>query len=164
MSRNNRNLRSVGVAVLGAAAAALIGAGVASADTDLGPFQDLFGDAGINTWTPEADALLLADDPSLDATLTTSVDNFWNSGDDPITIFIAENDPGSFDTSPGLPVTGTGDAAVALDYSIYANGLASTLDPQLSTFFFDTLPSAEGDALFLLFFPEDLLGIIAFGP
>ena len=52
MSSNNRNRRiAVGVAF----AVALIGlanAPAADADDDLDPFQDLFGDSGINTWTP----------------------------------------------------------------------------------------------------------------
>jgi hypothetical protein len=139
------------------------------AATDTGPFQLLFGDAGINTWTPEADALLLADDPSLDATLTTSVEDFWTAygswgADDPITVFIAEQVADSFDKTPGLPVTGIGDLAVSLDYGIYASGLAPTLDPDLWQFFDTTLPSVEGDALFALFFPEDLLllGLLPF--
>ena len=57
MSSNNRNHRwtgGVGMAVGAAFAAALIGlanAPAATADTDLDPFQDLFGDTGINTWT-----------------------------------------------------------------------------------------------------------------
>jgi hypothetical protein len=145
-------------------------AAAAAASTPSGPepFEDLFGGSGINTWTPAADSYLDTNDPTLAASLGTSVEDFWNGGgsygaDYPITDFIARTDPGSFDTTPGLPVTGIGDLAVSLDYGIYASGLSSTLDPDLWQFFTGTLPTFESDALFLLFFPEDLVGIIALG-
>ena len=53
---DSRNRRwTVGVAL----AAALIGlAPAARADTDLDPFEDLFGSSGINTWTASADNAL----------------------------------------------------------------------------------------------------------
>jgi hypothetical protein len=138
----------------------------ASSSTDLDPFQDLFGDSGINTWTPSVDSLLASSDPTEAASLDTSVDNFWSSGDSPISSFVAEQFPGSFgvgDSSGGLPVNGIGDLAVGLDYGIFTSGLAPTLDPGLSEFFFSSLPTFSSDALFLLFFPEDLLGLISLG-
>jgi hypothetical protein len=81
---------------------------------------------------------------------------------DPIQLLVAEDfgEAGvdAFNSPEGLPVTGLGDLAVGLDYEIFANGLAPTLDPDLTTAL-STIPSPAGDALFVLFFPEDLLGI-----
>lgn len=62
-----------GMAVGAAFAAVLIGlAPAARADTDLDPFEDLFG---INAWTPSADSFL-ASDPTNAASFDTSVDAF----------------------------------------------------------------------------------------
>jgi hypothetical protein len=166
--------RSVGIAVGAAFAAALIGLAntpAASADTEPDPFEDLFGTAGINTWTPSADSLLLSSDPTLAANFDTSVDNFWSAsgyfgspGDDPFTILAAEV-LGSSAFAGGeitTPDSAISDLAVGLDYTIFASGLAPTLDPALDGFV-NSFPSLSSDALFLLFFPEDLLGLISLG-
>jgi hypothetical protein len=88
--------RSVGMAVGAAFAAALIGlAPAAKAD---GPFEDLFGDTGFNSWTPAADASLLSSDPTLAASLDTSVEQYIPLVDqaDPITTLVSEVDPSAF--------------------------------------------------------------------
>jgi hypothetical protein len=139
MSSNNRNRRSVGVGVLGAAAAALIGAGVASADTDLDPFQDLFGDTGFNSWTPSADGFLASIDPTLAANFDTSVDNFdsslltggtgqWGAFEFLASVF--DQGSGSWDPTLDvwLPNDAIGDLATGLDYI-----LGPTLDGDLYT-------------------------------
>jgi hypothetical protein len=75
MSSNNRNRRWAGTAV----AAALIGlAPVAAADPE--PLEDLLGDYGSNTWTVSADNWLDTNDPSLAASLDTSVIDFKGDG------------------------------------------------------------------------------------
>jgi hypothetical protein len=130
---NNRNRRrAVGVAL----AAALIGlAPAAQADTDLDPFQDLFGDTGINTWTPAADSSLASIDPTgtLAANVDTSVDNFIHGmgpdgfADGPFLELVAESDPTAYtDTvvqfgpsdyvSVLMPQDAAGDFAQALDF------------------------------------------------
>jgi hypothetical protein len=143
----------------------------AAAPSDLNPFEDLFGTAGINTWTPSADSFLASSDPILAASLDTSVDNFWSgaggvgsSGDDPLTNLVAEVvGPGAFAGGEiNAPDSGISDLAVGLDYSVFASGLAPTLDPGLSEFV-NSFPTISSDALFLLFFPEDLLGLISLG-
>jgi hypothetical protein len=142
MSSNDRNRRwagGVGMAVSAAFAAAVIGlanAPAAGADTDLGPFQDLFGDSGINAWTASADSLLLTSDPTLAGSLDASVDNFladapistqFPEGDDPFSFYTWELDPSSFTDDPtlagGLPDNAIGDFAVALDYTLFASGI-----------------------------------------
>lgn len=61
----------VGIAV----AAGLIGlAPAARADTEPDPFEDLLGTAGVNTWTPAADASLDASNPTEAANLDASID------------------------------------------------------------------------------------------
>jgi hypothetical protein len=115
---------SIGAALAGVAPAA-------RADTDLDPFEDLFGSSGINTWTASADNALGVGGGGFD----TSVDNFLTGvpgGDDPITVLVATLDPSAFSGLPlglGEPINGVGDLAVGLDYSIFASGLAPTLDP-----------------------------------
>jgi len=146
MSSNNRNRRWAGVVgTVGAAfAAALIGlanAPAARADTEPDPLEDLFGTAGINSWTPSADASLLSSDPSLAGSLDASVDNFLANvdgtvdgginQDDPLSNLVFEFDPTSFSldgyyTSPadgGLPVDSLGDLAVGLDYTLFTAGV-----------------------------------------
>jgi hypothetical protein len=74
---------TLGTAVGAAFAAALIGladAPTARADTEPDPFEDLFGTGGINTWTPSADASLATSDPTLAASLDTTVDNYLELG------------------------------------------------------------------------------------
>jgi len=130
---DSRNRRwTVGVAL----AAALIGlAPAARADTDLDPFEDLFGSSGINTWTASADNALGAGGAGFD----TSVDNFLAGvpgGDDPITVLVGDFDSSAFSGLPlglGEPTNAVGDLAVGLDYSIFASGLAPTLDPALGS-------------------------------
>lgn len=75
MSSNNRNRRWTGTAVL-AALIGLANAPVAGADIEPGPFEDLFGTAGINSWTVGADSSLLSSDPALAGSLGASVDDF----------------------------------------------------------------------------------------
>jgi hypothetical protein len=139
MSSNNRNRRSaggVGMAVGAAFAAALIGlAPAATADTDLDPFQDLFGDSGINTWTPSADSFLASIDPTnaLAGNFDSMADNFDSLMISPggAFEFLAQRlDPSSFSFDPALngffPVDAIGDLATGLDYS-----LGPTLDGSL---------------------------------
>src|SRR5947209_9331856 len=77
--RQRRFSLGMDLAVGAAFVAAMVAlAHTARADTDLDPFQDLFGDTGINTWTPAADSYLASIDPTgtLAGNLDASVDNF----------------------------------------------------------------------------------------
>jgi hypothetical protein len=136
MSANNLNRRwagGVGIAV----AAGLIGlAPTASADTEPDPFQDLLGTAGVNTWTPAADASLDAGNPTEAANLDASIDTF--NADialayqiDPLSQLAFEFDPSGFTQngftgidpqSGGLPDNAIADLAVGLDYTLWASG------------------------------------------
>jgi hypothetical protein len=160
----------VGTAVGAAFAAALIGlanAPAARADAEPDPFEDLFGTAGINSWTVGADSSLLNADPSLAANLGTSVDDFETAaygllqGVDPTSELVYQLDPNSFTppdagflfytcfiACPTFPLDSTGDAALGLDYSIFASGLGPTLDPLISDF------------TQALYFPEQFLGLL----
>ena len=134
MSSNNRNRQwagGVGMAVSAAFSAALIGlAPAARADTEPGPFEDLLGTAGVNTWTPTADAELLSSDPTEAANLDASIDMFETAihgggGDqiDPLSGLVYEFDETAFsDGNLGLPDSAIGDLAVGLDYVDWANG------------------------------------------
>jgi hypothetical protein len=153
MGSNNRNRRwagGVGMAVGAAFAAALIGmAPAARADTEPEPFQDLFGDSGTNTWTVAADNSLDSNDPTLAASLGASVENFEalaysSAGSDaPFSMLTYAYDPSAFSPVPYLfdncvvacptvPLDPTGDFALGLDYTVFASGLAPTLDPVIS--------------------------------
>jgi hypothetical protein len=121
----------------------------AKADTEFDPFEDLFGTAGINTWTPAADSYLATIDPTnaLAANLDTSVDNFVTAAAPPYfygpdTSFseIATSlDPGAF---PGALISGNAefltpldanaDFALGLDYTLFATGLAPVVDPLIT--------------------------------
>ena len=168
MSSNNRNRRWTGTAV----AAALIGlanAPVAGADIEPDPFEDLFGTAGINSWTVGADSSLLSSDPALAASLGASVDDFETAaygllqGVDPTSELVYQLDPNSFTppdagflfetcvvACPTFPLDSTGDFALGLDYTIFASGLGPTLDPLISDF------------TQALYFPEQLLALLVF--
>jgi hypothetical protein len=168
MSSHNRNRRWTGTAV----AAALIGlanAPVAGADIEPDPFEDLFGTAGINSWTVGADSSLLSSDPALAASLGASVDDFETAaygllqGVDPTSELVYQLDPNSFTppdagflfetcvvACPTFPLDSTGDFALGLDYSIFASGLGPTLDPLISDF------------TQALYFPEQLLALLVF--
>ena len=128
-----------------AVAAALIGlanAPTARADAEPDPFQDLFGEVGINGWSPSGtDSFLVSSDPTLAATLDTSVDNFLASvpispnfpdGDDPFSFLVWSLDPSAFSPDAyygpllnggGLPDNAIGDFAVGLDYTLFASGI-----------------------------------------
>jgi hypothetical protein len=57
--RHRRWMLAVDIAVGAGLVAAMIAlAHIARADTDLGPFEDLFGSTGINAWTLGADSSL----------------------------------------------------------------------------------------------------------
>jgi hypothetical protein len=148
MSSNNRNRRWTGGAAVAAALIGLANAPVAGADTDVDPLQDLFGTTGINTWTVGADNSLLSLDPTgaLAGNFDTSVDSFVtaaDSGHSPDAIFSEltyQIDPNSFSPDSEFlfnscvgcditPLDANGDFALALDYSIFASGLSSTVDP-----------------------------------
>jgi hypothetical protein len=151
MSSNNRNRRwvgGVGMAVGAAVAATLIGlanAPAARADTDLDPFEDLFGTAGINTWTPTADTDLAA--LGLGGGFDTTVDNFQQTAfacfgycaDNPFTLLANSLDPSAF--SHGLltfgwaPDNAIGDLAVGLDYTTFASGLGPVVDVPIDLLF-----------------------------
>jgi hypothetical protein len=146
MSSNNRNRRWAGGAAVAAALIGLANAPVAGADTDVDPLQDLFGTTGINTWTVGADNSLLSLDPTgaLAGNLDASVDSFLAAGpsnfglDFTFSEITYNIDPGAFDPDGGylfsssgdlIPLDANGDFALALDYSIFASGLSSTVDP-----------------------------------
>jgi hypothetical protein len=135
---------TLGTAVGAAFAAALIGlanASAAKADTETDPFQDLFGNIGTNSWTQSADSFLASSDPTLAASLDTSVDNFLASvpvsanfpdGDDPFSFLVWSLDPSAFSPDAyygplldgsGLPDNAIGDFAVGLDYTLFASGI-----------------------------------------
>jgi hypothetical protein len=121
-----------------AIAAALIGLAPAAKADEPDPFQTLFGDIGVNTWTPSTDAYLDTNDPSLAADLETSVDAFQTGGsalfpNDPFTFVTDELDPSAF--SGGFPDNAISDFAVGLDYTVDAFGLYPTLDPVLDVLF-----------------------------
>jgi hypothetical protein len=143
MGSNNRNRRRAFGAALAAALIGLANVPAAAADADLDPFQDLFGDSGINTWTPAADSYLASIDPTnaLAGNLDTSVDNFV-SGElvepgaffgqfDVISELTYASDPSGFIVENDIltPLTPTADFALGLDYTLFASGLAPTLDP-----------------------------------
>ncbi|BBX44453.1 hypothetical protein GCM10009641_54330 [Mycobacterium cookii] len=133
------------MAVSAAFAAALIGLAngpEARADTTPEPFQDLFGDTGINTWTPAADTNLVALSPTLAADFAMSVDHyqagFSSIPDDPFTLVTDEFDPAAFTVGPTgglLPDNAIGDFAVDLDYTLYATGLGEKVDLFLDALF-----------------------------
>ena len=172
--RRRRSVLGVGTAVGTAFAAALIGlanAPAARADTEPDPFEDLFGTAGINSWTIGADSSLLSSDPALADSLGTSVDNFltdagvfvnspFPEGDDPFSFLVSSLDPNAFSAGSGgdllplvdgsLPLTDSADLAVGLDYSIFASGLGPSLDPLIA----DIGPA--------LYFPEQFLALLLF--
>jgi hypothetical protein len=160
MSTNTRNRRW---AVAGAVAVTLIGlanAPAAEADTDLDPFQDLLGDTGINTWTPAADSYLASIDPTnaLAVNLDTSVDNFVmgelvQPGDffgqfDVISLQAYASDTSAFSFENGIltPLTPAADLALGLDYSLFATGLAPTVEPLITELY-----NAQGAPEALLF-------------
>ncbi len=132
---------TLGTAVGVAFVAALIGvAPPARADTEPDPFEDLFGDSGINTWTPAADA-------SLGTSTATSLDALIDSMDSsgispPFLNIIGQLDPGAYTDQPGgyLPADWLGDFANTLDFSLYASGLAPVVDPAI----LDTFQWTEG--------------------
>jgi hypothetical protein len=171
---------TLGTAV-GVAFAALIGLAPAARADGPDPFEDLFGDTGINAWTPAADASLLSSDPTEAANLDASVENFladapvstqFPEGDDPFSFITWELDPSAFTGEPlvdhllygtvvpgGLPDNAIGDSAVALDYALFASGLGGNdVGIADSLNFLANLPDATASwTLALLFFPEDLL-------
>src|SRR5271157_3603742 len=117
---------TLGMAVGAAFAAALIGlAPAARADTEPDPFEDLLGMAGVNTWTPTADANL---DASID-TFNADVETAYQI--DPLSLLAFEFDPSGFTqggftgidpASGGLPDNAISDLAVGLDYTLWADG------------------------------------------
>jgi hypothetical protein len=160
---------TLGTAAGAAFAAALIGvanAPAARADTEPDPLEDLFGTAGINSWTASADSSLLSSDPTLAGSLDPSVDNFLTnvadtatagiSPDDSISNLVYEFDPTSFSldgfyTSPGaggLPIDSFGDLAVGLDYTLFASGI-----PEVGTGIADLVQIPYDIALGLLYLP-----------
>jgi len=142
---------AVGAAIV---AAVIALAPAAGADTDVDPFQDLFGTAGINTWTVAADSSLDSTNPTLAASFDASVDNFlaavqpyahagflefvnadFPQGDDPFSSLVWTFDPTAFDAfaysapftyGSGLPLNGVSDFAVGLDYALFASGIGGT--------------------------------------
>jgi hypothetical protein len=111
---------------------------------DLDPFQDLFGDTGINSWTPAADSYLASIDPTnaLATNFDASVDNFvtvagppYFYGPDLVFSELAYgSDPSAFSIPIPMiefltPVDSTGEFALGLDYTMYASGLAPVVDP-----------------------------------
>jgi len=166
---------TLGTAAGTAFAAALIGlanAPAARADTEPDPFEDLFGPAGVNTWTVSADNSLATSDPTLAANLDASVDNFETlayssaGSDAPFSGITDAFDPSAFTpvpyvfdncvvACPTFPLDSTGDVALGLDYSIFASGLGPTLDPLISDLgpLLDIPEEILFAPLFLLVFP-----------
>jgi hypothetical protein len=157
--RQRRFFLGMDIAVGAGFVAAMIAlAQTARADTDIDPFQDLFGDTGINTWTPAADNFLASIDPTgtLAANMDTSVDGFEtlansSHGDDAaLSILAYQSDPGAFSNVPEFsdwlfsncggvfvacdffPADANGDFAWGLDYTLFASGLSPTVDPLIS--------------------------------
>jgi hypothetical protein len=172
-NRNCRWVAGVGIPI----AAGLIGlAPAARAD---GPFEDLFGDTGFNSWTPAADASLLSSAPTLAATLDTSVEQYIENvaAADPITTLTSEVDPSAFTfsdewfTDAGQPILtvpvdctfgcnelaipipqdGIGDVALGSDYLLSLTGVDAFGNP------LDFVSAIEFD---LVFFPVLALGAL----
>lgn len=170
--RNPRRIPlMLGTAAGTALAATLIGlanAPAASADNEvlpsddlgnsgLNPFEDLFGNSGINSWTTSADSFLASNDPTLAANLDTSVDNFlFNFGNqvDPFSTIAYRLDPSlpldqlPFSMDPagfgyflddGVPLNATGDFALGLDYTLFYSGIGATLDPIIYSLILDPI-------------------------
>lgn len=126
--RRRRSVIGVGTATGAAFAAALISIGMAPAagadpaaitSTDLDPFGDLYGNAGVNTWTTQADTMLASLSPTLANTLDGHVDAFLTSGSAPLSDLLFSVDPSAFTGNPatgGLPDNAVGDLAFTLDY------------------------------------------------
>lgn len=131
--------------VMGAAAAfaaALIGLAPAARADEPDPFQLLFGDSGINTWTPAADTDLAALSPTLASDFAASVDGFESGAggfwaEDPFTILTDDLDPSAFtanlDGVGSLPGNGIGDLAVGLDYTVFSTGGYGSVDLLVDT-------------------------------
>jgi hypothetical protein len=95
------------------------------------------GTAGVNTWTPTADAELLSSNPTEAANLDASIDTFNNDVElayqiDPLGQLAFEFDPSGFGmdgytgddpASGGLPLNAVTDLAVGLDYTLRASDL-----------------------------------------
>ena len=121
-------------------AAALIGLAPAARADEPDPFQLLFGDSGINTWTPTADAYLDTNDPTLAADFDASATDFEGQffadylfGSVTFTDLTYALDESAFTAAPslgGLPDNAIGDLAVGLDYTLFSSGLGS-LDADL---------------------------------
>jgi hypothetical protein len=152
--RNRRWTGGIGITAFAAFAAAAIGlanAPAARADIGADPFQDLFGDTGINSWTPSADSLLNSSDPTLAEAWDSSVENFiFNMGnqEDPFSIIADRLDPSSFSMDPagfgyflddGVPLNATGDFALGLDWTLWESGIGPTLDPIIFSVFLDPI-------------------------
>jgi hypothetical protein len=129
---------TLGMTVGAAFAAVLIGlAPAARAATEPDPFEDLLGTAGVNTWTPTADAELVSSNPTEAANLDASIDTFNNDVElayqiDPLGQLAFEFDPSGFGmdgytgddpASGGLPLNAVTDLAVGLDYTLRASDL-----------------------------------------
>lgn len=138
MMNTRRITPTLGMAVGAAFAAVLIGvAPAARADTEPDPFEDLLGTAGVNTWTPTADAELLSSNPTEAANLDASIDTFNSDVElayqiDPLSQLAFEFDPSGFTeggftgidpASGGLPDNAIADLAVGLDYTLWASDL-----------------------------------------
>jgi hypothetical protein len=157
--RQRRFLLGTDIAVGAGFVAAMIAlAQTARADADIDPFQDLFGDTGINAWTPAADSFLASIDPTgtLAANMDASVDGFetlanTSQGDDAaLSILAYQTDPGAFSNVPDFsywlfgscggvflacdffPADANGDFAWGLDYTLFASGLSQTVDPLIN--------------------------------
>jgi hypothetical protein len=118
-------------------AAVLIGLAPAARADEPDPFQLLFGDSGINTWTPTADTDLAALSPTLASDLVTSVDGYEQGtggfyASDPFTVLADHLDPSAFSANPDgvglLPDNGIGDLAVGLDYTVFSTGGYGSVD------------------------------------
>jgi hypothetical protein len=154
---------TIGIAVGAAFAAVLIGlAPAARADTEPDPFEDLLGTAGVNTWTPTADAELLSSNPTEAANLDVSIDTFNNDVEsayqiDPLSQLAFEFDPSGFTqdgftgidpASGGLPDNAIADLAVGLDYTFWASDLTG-----VGSGLTDVVQIPEDIAIALLYLP-----------
>jgi hypothetical protein len=162
--RQRRFFLGMDIAVGAGFVAAMIAlAQEAKADTDIDPFQDLFGATGVNSWTPAADSYLASIDPTgaLAGNLDTSVDKFVTVAAPPyfygpdlvFSSLVDGNDPSAFSIPIPMvdflvPLTPTGDFALGLDYTLFASGLAPVVDPLIT------------DLVQLSFLPQELAALL----
>jgi hypothetical protein len=103
----------------------------AAAPADVGPFELLFGDSGINSWTPDVDALL-GNATSLDSLVEAfQTDGAAKPFENILTEWLLDYSAYSDQNGAYLPDTALGDLATTVDFSLFASGLAPSVDPAI---------------------------------